>query len=57
AYIRHLFKENEILCSRLMTYHNLKFLLELMDNVRSAIMDDRLLDFRTEFYTKYGYDL
>lgn len=57
AYIRHLFKENEILCSRLMSTHNLHFLLELMNQVRQAIMDDRLLDFREEFYTKYGYDL
>lgn len=57
AYIRHLFKENEILSARLLTHHNLHFLLDLMNQVRQAIMDDRLLDFREEFYTKYGYDL
>ena len=57
AYIRHLVKTNEILGSRLISYHNLYFLLKLMENVRNAIMEDRLLDFRAEFYSKYGYSL
>ena len=57
AYLRHLFKTGEILSSRLMTTHNLYFLINLMKNVREAIMEDRLLDFRTEFFKKYGYDL
>lgn len=55
AYLRHLYKADEILSSRLMTYHNLFFLIELMKNVRQAIMDDRLLDFKDEFFRKYGY--
>lgn len=55
AYLRHLYKADEILSSRLMTYHNLFFLIELMKNVRQAIMDDRLLDFKDEFFLKYGY--
>lgn len=55
AYLRHLYKADEILSSRLMTYHNLYFLIELMKNVRQAIMDDRLLDFKDEFFLKYGY--
>ncbi len=57
AYIRHLVKANEILASRLITTHNLHFLLKLMENVRQAIREDRLLDFRQEFFTKYGYEL
>ncbi|WP_027701340.1 tRNA guanosine(34) transglycosylase Tgt [Metaclostridioides mangenotii] len=57
AYIRHLVKTNEILGARLITTHNLHFLLDLMAKVREAIMDDRLLDFREEFFTKYGYEL
>ena len=48
---------NEILGARLITYHNLYFLLKLMENVREAIMEDRLLDFRREFFSKYGYEL
>ena len=54
AYIRHLFKAKEILGARLTTIHNLRFLINLMDGIRQAIMEDRLLDFREEFYTKYG---
>ena len=57
AYIRHLVKANEILASRLITTHNLHFLLDLMKQVRQAIMEDRLLDFRVEFFKKYGYEL
>lgn len=55
AYLRHLYKADEILSSRLMSYHNLYFLIELMKNVRKAIMEDRLLDFKDEFFRKYGY--
>lgn len=35
--------------------HNLYFLLNLMKSIRQAIMEDRLLDFRDEFFEKYGY--
>lgn len=57
AYIRHLIKTNEMLGARLITAHNLHFLLKLMENIRQAIREDRLLDFREEFFTKYGYEL
>jgi queuine tRNA-ribosyltransferase len=55
AYIRHLLKANEVLGIRLTTWHNLKFLLDLMKEVRQAIMDDRLLDFRNDFFKSFGY--
>ncbi|GMK38361.1 queuine tRNA-ribosyltransferase [Paenibacillus sp. CCS19] len=54
AYIRHLIKADETFGIRLTTYHNLHFLIKLMKDVRQAIMDDRLLDFRDEFFAKYG---
>jgi len=57
AYIRHLMKSGEILGARLMTIHNLRFLVHLMENVREAIREDRLLEFREEFYKKYGYEI
>ncbi|WP_416390115.1 tRNA guanosine(34) transglycosylase Tgt [Terrisporobacter mayombei] len=57
AYIRHLVKANEILAARLISTHNLRFLLKLMEDVRQAIMEDRLLDFKDEFFSKYGYKL
>ncbi|MCK8059061.1 MULTISPECIES: tRNA guanosine(34) transglycosylase Tgt [unclassified Fusibacter] len=56
AYLRHLYKENEILSARLFTIHNLHFLINLMSEIRQAIMDDRLLDFKNEFFKKYGYE-
>ncbi len=56
AYLRHLYKCNEILSARLMTTHNLHFLITLMKQVREAIMEDRLLDFKNEFFEKYGYN-
>jgi len=56
AYIRHLIKADETLGIRLTTYHNLHFLLELMRNVRQAIREDRLLDFKEEFFAAYGLD-
>jgi queuine tRNA-ribosyltransferase len=55
AYIRHLFKCGEILGLRLATWHNLRFLVKLMEKVRDAIKNDRLADFRSEFFEKFGY--
>lgn len=54
AYIRHLLKADETFGIRLTTYHNLHFLLQLMRDVRQAIMEDRLLDFRDSFFEAYG---
>jgi len=54
AYIRHLIKANETFGIRLTTYHNLHFLLQLMRNIRQAIAEDRLLDFREQFFSAYG---
>ncbi|MBR3133154.1 MAG: tRNA guanosine(34) transglycosylase Tgt [Clostridia bacterium] len=57
AYIRHLIKTNEILGFRLLSIHNLYFLTNLMNRVRIEIENDRLGDFRKEFYHKYGYKI
>lgn len=54
AYIRHLINVNEILGAKLLSIHNLRFLLKLMKDIRQSIMEDRFLDFREEFYQKYG---
>lgn len=53
AYIRHLFKAQEITGARLASIHNLRFLLRLMEGVRQAIQEDRLGDFRKAFYSRY----
>ncbi|MFP5106465.1 tRNA guanosine(34) transglycosylase Tgt [Neobacillus sp. C211] len=56
AYIRHLIKCDETFGIRLTSYHNLYFLLRLMEKVRQAIMEDRLGDFREEFFEQYGFN-
>ncbi|MBQ8136053.1 MAG: tRNA guanosine(34) transglycosylase Tgt, partial [Clostridia bacterium] len=38
---------------RLASIHNLRFLLRMMEEIRQAIMEDRLLDYRKEFYARY----
>ncbi|MBP5491698.1 MAG: tRNA guanosine(34) transglycosylase Tgt [Clostridiales bacterium] len=53
AYIRHLLKAGEMFGLRLCSWHNIHFLLHLMEEVRQAIADDRLLDFRDEFFAIY----
>jgi queuine tRNA-ribosyltransferase len=50
AYLRHLFMMQETLASRLNTYHNLHYYLRLMEGIRQAIRQDRLLEFRNAFY-------
>lgn len=54
AYIRHLFKTGEILGQRLATYHNLHFLLKLMDNARNAILDEKFQEYKEEFLKNYA---
>lgn len=54
AYIRHLVKAEEILAARLISIHNIHFLENLMKNIRTAIKENRFLEFKEDFYTKYG---
>ena len=56
AYLNHLVKADEILGMRLLTYHNLYFMKNLMHQIRDAIKEDRLLDFKNEFFKKFGYE-
>jgi len=53
SYLRHLFKAEEYLGQRLVSYHNLYFLKKLMNNIRQAIKEDKLLEFKNNFYSKY----
>ena len=55
AYIHHLIKNKEILGVRLLSIHNLRFLTKLMERVRIEIEHDNLLNFKNEFFKKYGY--
>jgi len=54
AYLRHLFKSKEILCSMLASYHNLYFINELVENCRNAIKDGRFLEYKNDFLAGYN---
>lgn len=54
AYLRHLFRCNEGFGMRLMSLHNLRFLIHLMEQAREAINNDRFLDFKNEFFEKHN---
>ena len=53
AYVRHLLKAEEITGGRLTSIHNLRFLIRMMEEIRQAILEDRFLDYRREFYERY----
>lgn len=50
AYLRHLFRSNEILGARLNTIHNLHYYQTLMRGLRQAIEAKKLDDFVEKFY-------
>ena len=54
SYIRHLFREEEILSMRLLTYHNLYFLKTFMKNIRESIRENRFMEFKKAFLEKYN---
>lgn len=53
AYLRHLFKEQEILSSILASYHNLYFLHNMMEEIRAAIDGDRFEEYKKNFLARY----
>ncbi len=56
AYIRHLLSANEVFGQRLLSIHNIHFLINLVDNAREAIKRDEFLEFKEKFYLEYGID-
>jgi len=53
SYLRHLFKEQEILSSILASYHNLYFLNNMLKEIRVAIDEDRFEEYRKDFLEKF----
>jgi queuine tRNA-ribosyltransferase len=53
AYLRHLFVAGEILGAMLTSAHNLRFLLRMMEEIRAAIENDTLSEYRRLFYERY----
>ena len=54
AYLRHLFKEQEILSAMLATYHNLFFLHTLVQQARTAINAGQFAQFRKAFLERFA---
>ena len=56
AYLNHLQRTNEGFGTRLMSIHNLRFLVKLMEDARKAIKEDRFNDFKKETLAKLKFD-
>ncbi len=54
AYLRHLYVSNESFGARLMSIHNLRFLISIVEGARKAIQEDRFLEYKDEILKKYG---
>ncbi|MCP5461851.1 MAG: tRNA guanosine(34) transglycosylase Tgt [bacterium] len=52
AYLRHLFNTGEMLGPVLLTQHNIHFFLELMRKIRTAIDNDRYVEYKNETMNK-----
>lgn len=52
AYIKHLITSDEGLGGRLLSIHNIRFLIKLTEDIRNHIDNDTLLDFREDFIKK-----
>lgn len=56
AYIHHLFRANEGLGNRLMSIHNLRFLIKIVEGARESIKEDRFKEYKKEILEKYKFD-
>ncbi len=56
AYLRHLLHSNETLGLHLATYHNIHFFLQLMRDMRQAIIDGDFVGWRSSFFNNYQID-
>ncbi len=56
SYLRHLIVANETLGARLLSIHNIRYLIHLAEELREAIKEDRLLEYREQFIKDYYGD-
>ena len=50
AYLHHVFKSQEIISSMLLTWHNLHYYQNLMDEIRTAILNKNFAEFELKFH-------
>ena len=53
AYLRHLLVCDEALGGRLLSYHNLRFMIKLTEDLREAIKNDSFIFYKNDFFKKY----
>lgn len=53
AYIRHLIIAGEVLGGRLLSIHNLRFLIRMTEEIRKAIDENRFLEYKEQFVANY----
>ena len=53
SFLRHSFRAGEIIAQRVLSFHNLHFYLQLMEQARNAISEDRFPEFQKEFVARY----
>ena len=54
AYIRHLINVDETFGQRLLSIHNIRFLIKMTEEIRQAIKENRFLEYKEEFINKYN---
>ena len=54
AYLRHLYVSDEAFGKRLLSLHNTRFLLSIVEGAREAIKEDRFKEYKEEVLRKYG---
>lgn len=55
AYVRHLITADEVNGGRLLSIHNIRFLIKLTEDIRKSIKEDRFEEFKEEFIKKYTH--
>ena len=53
SYLRHLITTKESLGGSLLSIHNIRFLIKLTEELRQAIKDDNILEYREKFINRY----
>lgn len=53
AYIKHLINADETLGARLLSIHNIRFLIKLTEDLREAIKNDNIMEYRDIFMRDY----
>ena len=54
AYLRHLYVSDEALGAHLLSIHNIRFLISIVEGAREAIKEDRFNEYKDEVLKKYG---